>query len=150
MRSSIFKSFRILEIGITFIIMVILQLLFVGIPWEFLVTTKIWQNLSEVENLKQSGINCNSSVIMQKGGFLCVSRGKKCSFFGKFCMLCFFVTSVLRFALLIYYRQIIYFKFLSAIILRRLLSMKFITIVVSFVQPLSVFFIRTAVYYAAT
>ena len=31
---------------------------------------------------------------------VCVSRGKKCSFFGKFAVLCFLVTSVLRFALL--------------------------------------------------
>ena len=36
----------------------------------------------------------------------CVSRGKKCSFFGKFGMLCFLVAPVLRFARLPYYRQI--------------------------------------------
>ena len=34
-------------------------------------------------------------------------RGKKCSFLGKFVVLCFLVTSVLRFALLPYYRQLI-------------------------------------------
>ena len=32
----------------------------------------------------------------------CVSGGKKCSFFGKFGVLCFLVTPVLRFALLSY------------------------------------------------
>ena len=35
----------------------------------------------------------------------CVSRGKKCSFFGKFGVLCFLETPVLRFALLPYDRQ---------------------------------------------
>ena len=36
---------------------------------------------------------------------VCISRGKKYPFFGKFGELCFLVTSVLRFALLNYYRQ---------------------------------------------
>ena len=35
----------------------------------------------------------------------CVSGGKKYSFFGKFDVLCFLVTSVLRFALMLYYRR---------------------------------------------
>ena len=35
--------------------------------------------------------------------YVCVSGGEKCSIFGKFGMLCFLVTSVLRFALLPYY-----------------------------------------------
>ena len=35
----------------------------------------------------------------------CVSGGKKWSFFGKIGMLCFLVTIVLRFALLLYYRR---------------------------------------------
>ena len=35
----------------------------------------------------------------------CTCRGKKCSFFGKFGMLCFLETPVLRFALLQYYRR---------------------------------------------
>ena len=37
---------------------------------------------------------------------MCVSGGKKCSFFGKLGVLCFLVTSVLRFDLLPYYRRI--------------------------------------------
>ena len=37
--------------------------------------------------------------------YVCVSRGKKRSFFGKFGVLCIFVTSVLRFVLLPNYRQ---------------------------------------------
>ena len=37
--------------------------------------------------------------------FVCVSGGKKCSFFGKFGVLCFLETPVLRFALLPYYRR---------------------------------------------
>ena len=36
---------------------------------------------------------------------VCVSGCKKCSFFGKFGRLCFFVTSVLRFAFLPYHRR---------------------------------------------
>ena len=37
--------------------------------------------------------------------YVCVSGGKKRSFFGKFGVLCLLVTSVLRFALLPYYRR---------------------------------------------
>ena len=37
--------------------------------------------------------------------YVCVSGGKKCSFFGKFGVLCFLETLVLRFALLRYYRK---------------------------------------------
>ena len=37
-----------------------------------------------------------------------VSGGKKCSFFGKFGVLCFLETPVLRFTLLPYYRRITY------------------------------------------
>ena len=38
--------------------------------------------------------------------YLCVSGSKKCSFFGKFGVLYFLETSVLRFALLPYYRRL--------------------------------------------
>ena len=38
--------------------------------------------------------------------YVCVSGGKKCSFFGKFDVLCFLETPVLRSALLTYYRRI--------------------------------------------
>ena len=40
-----------------------------------------------------------------------VSWGKECSFFGKFGVLCFLETPVLRFALLPYYRRILIFRF---------------------------------------
>ena len=33
-----------------------------------------------------------------------VSEGKKCLSFGKYCILCFSITFILRFALLLYYR----------------------------------------------
>ena len=39
--------------------------------------------------------------------YVCVSRGKKYSFFGKFDVLCFLETRILRFALLPYYRRIV-------------------------------------------
>ena len=38
---------------------------------------------------------------------MCVSGGKKCSFFGKFALLCFLETLVLRFAILPYDRRFI-------------------------------------------
>ena len=38
--------------------------------------------------------------------YVCVSGGKKCSFFGKFGVICFLVTSVLRLTLLTYYRRL--------------------------------------------
>ena len=38
--------------------------------------------------------------------YVCISGGKKCSFFGKFGMLCFLETLVLRFVLLPYYQRI--------------------------------------------
>ena len=43
--------------------------------------------------------------------YVCVSGGKKCSFFGKFGVLCFLETVVLRFAVLPYYGP--YFSFLG-------------------------------------
>ena len=42
---------------------------------------------------------------------VCVSGGKKCSFFGKFGMLCFLVTPILRFALLSHYWQFVLVNF---------------------------------------
>ena len=39
--------------------------------------------------------------------YVCVSWGKKCSFFGKFGVLCLIKTPVLRLALLPYYRRIV-------------------------------------------
>ena len=39
--------------------------------------------------------------------FVCISGGKKCLLFGKFGVLCFLKTPVLRFALLPYYRRVI-------------------------------------------
>ena len=38
---------------------------------------------------------------------LCVSEGKKCSFFGKFDVLCFLQAPILRFTLLPHYRRIV-------------------------------------------
>ena len=37
--------------------------------------------------------------------YVCVSGGKQCLFFEKFGVLCFLVTSVVRFSLLLYYRR---------------------------------------------
>ena len=46
--------------------------------------------------------------ISVKTTHVCVSGGKKCSFLGKFVMLCFLETLVLRFALLPYYRRYLF------------------------------------------
>ena len=46
-----------------------------------------------------------SKRVFQENKAQCVS-GSKCSFFGKFGVLCFLGTPVLRFALLTYYRRI--------------------------------------------
>ena len=43
--------------------------------------------------------------------YVCVSGGKKCSLFGKFGVLCFLETPVLRFSLLPYYRRISIYYF---------------------------------------
>ena len=43
--------------------------------------------------------------------YVCVLVGKKCSLFGKFGVLCFLVTSVLRFGLLPYFRRNVKLKF---------------------------------------
>ena len=43
--------------------------------------------------------------VTRKQNMVCVSEGKKCSFFGKFGGHCFLVTPVLRLAFLFYYRQ---------------------------------------------
>ena len=45
---------------------------------------------------------------------MCVSGGKKYSFFGKFGVLCFLETPVLRFDLLPYYRKVLCIAFLNA------------------------------------
>ena len=52
-------------------------------------------------------------ILMIVSTYVCVSRGKKCLFFGKFGMLCFLETAVLRFALLPYYRRFKLFFFMS-------------------------------------
>ena len=39
--------------------------------------------------------------------YVCVSRGKKCSFFGKFGVLCFFETPVLRLVILLFYLELL-------------------------------------------
>ena len=41
--------------------------------------------------------------------YVCVSGGNKCSFFGKFRVLCFLKTPISRFALLPYYQRIVTF-----------------------------------------
>ena len=46
------------------------------------------------------------SFLLSFDTYVCVSGGKKCSFFRKFGVLCFLETPVLRFALLPYYRRI--------------------------------------------
>ena len=69
------------------------------------------QDLLSFGKVGESEKPFNLSVISRKGEsvrantYVCVSGGKKCSFFGKFGVLCFLETPVLRFALLPYYRR---------------------------------------------
>ena len=50
--------------------------------------------------------SCYSASVIRQKGESRVSRGKKYSFFGKFGVLCFLETPILRFALLPYYRRV--------------------------------------------
>ena len=50
-------------------------------------------------------LNSTPSFLLKTRAIVCVSGRKKCSFFGKFGVLCFLETFVLRFALLPYYRR---------------------------------------------
>ena len=80
--------------------------------WDFL-----WINASVIRQKGESENGCYKKTkhvkFSEKRKFLtqwyahvCVRiRGKKCSFFGKFGVLCFLETPVLRFALLPYYRR---------------------------------------------
>ena len=52
------------------------------------------------------GVSRKQSTSNFPKNVLCVSGGKICSFFGKFGMLCFLETNILRFALLPYHRRL--------------------------------------------
>ena len=76
------------------------------------VTRKWYHKSSVIREKVESQIGCFKETkhvkFSEKRTFLtyvCVSGGKKCSFFGKFDMLCFLETPVLRFALLSYYQR---------------------------------------------
>ena len=63
------------------------------------------QNAMDVESVLNSIKKSLRSSQNLSDKHLCVSLGKKCLFFGKFGVLCFLVTPVLRFASLPYYRR---------------------------------------------
>ena len=94
----------------------------------FVANFKIWKPSLNSILLKFAILSFSSTVIRQKGKsqngcfkktkhakfsgkqtFLTPWYAKKCSFFGKFVVLCFLETSVLRFALLPYYRRVLQF-----------------------------------------
>ena len=52
-------------------------------------------------------MSLKTEITRKQSVCLYVSGGKKCSFFGKFGVLSFLVTSVLRLAFLSYYRQVV-------------------------------------------
>ena len=65
-------------------------------------------NLKNGVSRKQSMSNFPKNehfVPLDTHTYVCVSGGKKCSFFGKFVVFCFLETPVLRFAILPYYRR---------------------------------------------
>ena len=59
------------------------------------------------QNLWKQNLSKQDDEFVGNKAYLCVSGGKKCSFFGKFGELCFLEKLVLRFVLLPYYRRII-------------------------------------------
>ena len=63
--------------------------------------------LSESKEVKHQivGNKAKGQLCFKKTNYVCISRGKKCSFLGKFDVFCFLETPVLRFTLLPYYRQ---------------------------------------------
>ena len=63
------------------------------------------------ENRKWIFIENDVGLLVPVITYVCVSGGKKCSFFGKFGVLCLLETPVLRFALLPYYRRFIVARF---------------------------------------
>ena len=63
---------------------------------------------SKANGRLETGVSRKQSTTnFPKNSYVCVSAGKKCSFFGKFDVLCFLKTPVLRFALLRYYQRYI-------------------------------------------
>ena len=63
---------------------------------------------SQQQDVKESSAYMPSNDALYQGWRdfqVCLSGSKKCSFFGKFDLLCFLETPVLRFALLPYYRR---------------------------------------------
>ena len=93
--------------------------LFIFCPWSFLMVGfspmqwLVWggfkHNLKTEVPRKQSVLDIpeDEHFLPPDTHKTSISGGKKCSFFGKSGILCFLVTSVLRFTLLPYYRQII-------------------------------------------
>ena len=117
-----FEFFR-LRLVVGFLFDICSALFYIHMPWEgsrsvFFVGNKAkGANLKTGASRKQSTPNfpknehflpsdtpeaCN---FIKKETLVCVSGGKKCSFFGKFGVLCFLETPVFRFALLPYYRR---------------------------------------------
>ena len=87
-------------------------LIFIVHPMKLYFSAIYLQALSSVIRQKDKSQNrCFKKTKLvkfsEKRTFLtpCVSGGKKCSFFGKFDVLCFLETPVLRFVLLSYYRR---------------------------------------------
>ena len=73
-------------------------------------------NLKTVVSKKQSTPNFPKNkhfLAPAKYTYVCVSWGKKCSFFGKIGVLCFFEACVLKLPLLPYYRRITHSKLTS-------------------------------------
>ena len=72
---------------------------FVGIKAKGWISERVFQENKASQIFRKTNISYPLIV--------CVSGGKKCSFFGKFGVLCFLETPVLRFTLSPYYQQIV-------------------------------------------
>ena len=80
------------------------------LPYYFSLVIRQKWNLKKEIKRKQSPSNFMKNKHFSPSDthkYVCVSRSRKYSFFGKFGVLCFLVTSVLRFVLLSYYRRFV-------------------------------------------
>ena len=90
------------------------ELLLLSTSIHFLILFPVGVTIVQKNSKKFCNILFNiSSVIRQKGESRTCAylEGKNCSFFEKFGVLCFLVTSVLRFALLRYHRRFTLFQY---------------------------------------
>ena len=79
--------------------------------WKIFFSSSVIRQKGESKNgcfkkIKRAKFSEKRTFLTPWYAHVCVSGGKKCSYFGKFGVLCFLETPVFRFALLLYYRWV--------------------------------------------